>query len=138
MKIIKRDIDRLRGVELILSLIFYETQKRTKHDIRIGYLGGKRSAKEQNLLYKDKKSTKDGYIRIGKHQEGIAIDFVIYRSGKVTWYPDRYEDVWFTFLAVSKEFGVKLRWGGDWNRNGIRVDKDKNEKFLDAGHIELI
>jgi hypothetical protein len=138
MKLLRRDVGRLKNVDLMLCFIFYEVQKRTQHDIHIGYQGGRRSAAEQNDLYKSKKSSKDGYKKLSKHQKGIAIDFVVYKNGKAVWYPDVYEDVWYTFLAVSKEFRLKLRWGGDWNRNGIRVDKDKNEKFLDAGHVEMI
>lgn len=143
-RIIKRDIKRLLNVDLALCLIFYEVQKRTRYDIHIGYLGGCRTPEQQNGLYKDKRSSKDGYKKKSKHQPkgidntGRALDFVIYQGGKAVWYADMYEDVWYTFLAVSREFGIKLRWGGDWNMNGIRVDKDKNERFLDAGHIERV
>lgn len=128
----------MKGVDLTLCLIFYEVQKRAGFEIHIGYLGGRRSPEQQNDLYKDKKSTRDGYKKLSKHQSGKAIDFVIYQSSRAVWYADYYEDVWYTFNAVAQDFGVRLRWGGDWNRNGIRVDKDKNERFLDAGHIELI
>lgn len=36
-------------------------------------------------------------------------------------------------LGVAHKLGVKLRWGGDWNRNQFSGD----EKFLDLVHFEL-
>lgn len=35
---------------------------------------------------------------------------------------------------IAKQKGVKLRWGGDFNKNGRSAD----ESFLDLPHIELI
>lgn len=138
MRILTRDIKRLEGVDLGLCLVFYETQKRTSYKIHVGYLGGRRNAEQQNGLYLKKKSTKDGYNKRSKHQFGDALDFVIYSAGKAVWRADDYEEVWFTFLEVAAEFGVDIRWGGDWNMNGIRVDKDPKERLLDCGHVERI
>lgn len=44
----------------------------------------------------------------------------------------------FVYLAgymmmAARLLGVKLRWGGDWNRNMQISD----ERFLDLGHFEL-
>ena len=36
-------------------------------------------------------------------------------------------------LAVAHRHGVKLRWGGDWDRDGRSAD----ETFLDLPHFEL-
>ena len=138
MRILSRDIKRLKGVDLGLCLVFYEVQKRTGYEIHIGYQGGRRSPEEQNGLYKAKKSTKDGYNKKSKHQDGGALDFVIYSAGRAVWRADAYEEVWFTFLEVAAEFSIDMRWGGDWNMNGIRVDRDPNERLLDCGHVELI
>jgi peptidoglycan L-alanyl-D-glutamate endopeptidase CwlK len=35
--------------------------------------------------------------------------------------------------AVAFRYGVKLRWGGDWNRNNSTTD----EKSRDYGHFEI-
>ena len=32
----------------------------------------------------------------------------------------------------------KLRWGGDWDMDGERVDKDPDETFFDGPHFELV
>ena len=37
-------------------------------------------------------------------------------------------------LCHAKRLGLKIRWGGDWNRN---LDT-RDEKFRDYGHFEVI
>lgn len=37
-------------------------------------------------------------------------------------------------LAVAHQKGIKLRWGGDWNRNFDTRD----ENFRDYGHFEIV
>jgi peptidoglycan L-alanyl-D-glutamate endopeptidase CwlK len=37
-------------------------------------------------------------------------------------------------FAVASRYGFKLRWGGDWNRDGRTAD----ESFRDYGHFELL
>ncbi len=36
--------------------------------------------------------------------------------------------------AVAHSLGIKLRWGGDWNENGVFSD----EAFSDLPHFELL
>jgi peptidoglycan L-alanyl-D-glutamate endopeptidase CwlK len=41
-------------------------------------------------------------------------------------------------LAVAAELGVKLRWGGDWDGDGMtRSEGDTDERFVDLPHFEL-
>jgi peptidoglycan L-alanyl-D-glutamate endopeptidase CwlK len=37
-------------------------------------------------------------------------------------------------LTCAKQLGVKLRWGGDWDGDGNRL----NNKFNDLAHFELV
>lgn len=37
-------------------------------------------------------------------------------------------------LAVAKQLGIKIRWGGDWNGDL----KFRDEKFKDLPHFELV
>jgi len=135
----KRDLRRLRGVNLKLALIFYEAQRTCPYDIHVGYLGGYRTPEQQNELYRRDKSKKDGYRKLSKHQKGMAIDFVPYSGSNAIWDVEVYTVVADHIMYVAAEkFNTQLRWGADWNMNGIRVDKDPNEKFLDAGHLELV
>ncbi len=37
-------------------------------------------------------------------------------------------------LGVAEEMGIKLRWGGDWDRDG----QLKDQRFKDYPHFELV
>ncbi|MBA7613773.1 hypothetical protein ES703_21029 [subsurface metagenome] len=57
----------------------------------------KRSAQEQNRLYKKGLSKLDGYKKKSQHQFGKAIDIYLVRKGKISWAKWRYEvlhDYW--------------------------------------------
>ena len=41
-------------------------------------------------------------------------------------------------LLDACEITHELRWGADWDMDGIRVDKDPNESFFDGPHYELV
>lgn len=40
-------------------------------------------------------------------------------------------------LYARGEITHLLRWGADWDMDGVRVDKDPNETFFDGPHYEL-
>lgn len=91
-----------------------------------GITSGKRTAEEQNALFKQGASQLDGYARKSRHQSGKAIDFVVYdESGKVTWGWSYYERTSWAFKQASRELGIPIIWGGDWTN------------FKDGPHIEL-
>lgn len=62
-----------------------------------------------------------------------AFDFVPFIDGKPAW-EDReaFKDVAHHILMTADRLGIELRWGGDWNGDGIA-----NEKFVDMPHMEL-
>lgn len=37
-------------------------------------------------------------------------------------------------LGVAEGMGINVRWGGDWNRDGVT----KDERFFDGAHFELV
>jgi len=37
------------------------------------------------------------------------------------------------FFAAAQELGVRLRWGGDWDMDGLTTD----QSFMDWGHLEI-
>lgn len=91
-----------------------------------GITSGKRSAEEQNALFKQGASQLDGYVRKSRHQSGHAVDFVVYdENGKVTWGFSYYEQVSWAFKQAARELGVAIVWGGDW------------KSFKDGPHVEL-
>lgn len=136
---LKRDLRRLKGVTPRLIVVFYEAQKRSSYTFNIGYLGGRRTSQEQNELYKKKKSKKDGYKNLSKHQSGKAIDFVVYdANGKYIQTHSIYWEIFQLMNSISKElFDLPLRSGGDWDMDGIPVNEDPDESFADYGHVEI-
>lgn len=104
-------------------------------------LCGHRNEIEQDLAYKQ------GFSHVkwpyGKHNcmPSIAIDSAPYHE---QWPHIHYKDTdemeaykRLVFDCAEKR-GYKLRWGHDWDQDGIRGDKDEDETLYDAPHYELI
>ena len=70
-----------------------------------------------------------------KHNKtpSMAFDFVPFIDGKAAWeHLQAFKDVAHHILMTADKLGISLRWGGDWNCNGIA-----DEKFIDMPHMEL-
>jgi peptidoglycan L-alanyl-D-glutamate endopeptidase CwlK len=62
-----------------------------------------------------------------------AFDFVPVVDGKADWNNiQAFKDVAHHILMTGDLMYMSVRWGGDWNCNGIQ-----DEKFVDMPHIEL-
>lgn len=137
-KFSKRSLKRLKGVEPLLIAIFVDAISDSPYDFGIPRSGGYRSASEQNKLYKEGKSQRDGYKRRSYHQSGKAIDIFLYIGGKAYWDKDKLEEVAKHIQKVAKDkYKVELIWGGDWDNDGNRVDHDPDEKFFDGAHFQI-
>lgn len=133
-----RSLKRLEGVNTILIDILREGIKNSPYDFGIPQHGGMRTPEDQNYLFLSGKSTKDGYKKKSKHQSGKAIDIYLYIDGKASWNRDKLQDVAHHLQTIAKaNFNVNLRWGADWDMDGVRVDKDKDERFFDGAHFEI-
>jgi uncharacterized protein YcbK (DUF882 family) len=67
-----------------------------------------RNAKEQNQLFKEGKSTCDGYQKKSAHQSWLAMDIAIVEGGQTIWVRDAYEQLGQFWLAM----------GGTWDDSG--------------------
>lgn len=67
-----------------------------------------------------------------RHLTGHAIDVAAVVKGKIVWVIAPYTDIAKAFRQAGTELSVQLRWGGDFNGNGLPDDK-----FVDAVHFEL-
>ena len=88
-------------------------------------------------------ATQDEYFRTGKSQKK-------WPDGKHCSTPSRAVDVmpcpinWHDRAGIelfahvvqvkAKEMGIQIRWGGDWDQDGLSSD----EKFFDGPHYELV
>lgn len=110
----------------------------------IAIIHGKRDKVTQNKLYSKGKSTKrfpnsrhnktedtDHYA--DPYEVSDALDFGPYVNG-IPWEDTHvFAVIAGVFMAAAKDEGIKLRWGGDWNSNGLTTD----QTFMDWGHIEI-
>lgn len=102
---------------------------------------GHRNKIEQDLAYKLEKSQVKWPDGMHNFIPSLAVDSVPYHDKKphIHWKDiDEMEAYKRLVFDCAKKRGYKLRWGADWNANGIRVDKDPNERLLDGPHFELI
>lgn len=98
---------------------------------------GARTPEEQNELYRKGFSKRDGYINLSNHQpdaDGMASAVDI-----APWPVDWRDEKRFYLLAgfilcLAFQRGIRIRWGGDWDR-----DLDLNDQsFNDLAHYELV
>ena len=70
----------------------------------------------------------------------LAVDLAPLKSKAIDWNDTP------AFVAMAKLMrqaaaarGITLRWGGDWDRDGLtRADGDRDERFVDMPHFELV
>ena len=130
----ERSLFRLKDVNIKIINLSLLAIKRTPIDFGIAWMGGKRTAEEQNQLFKDGYSQCDGYEKISKHQSGDAVDLNVFINGSVVDNKEMLCVVAGVMFACANELNIKIRWGGDWDS-----DSDvRDNKFNDLYHYELI
>ena len=111
-----------------LAMVMLDALKTMDHSIIEGY----RNEERQNELF-DAGKSKLRYPD-GKHNcmPSLAVDAIPY---PVDW-EDRERMTLFAgiVLGVASQFGIAIRWGGDWNGDG----QVKDNKFDDLVHFELV
>ncbi len=120
--------------------------------IDFGVAHGHRSPEVQNKLYQQGRTTpgkivthKDGFKKKSKHNHfpSMAIDIYCWPK-KIMWDEDHLCVLGGVIIATAKNLKARglikheLRWGNDWNSDGVLVQKDPNERFIDLPHFELI
>jgi peptidoglycan L-alanyl-D-glutamate endopeptidase CwlK len=145
-KFSKTSLDTLSTVYGPLQALVHSVLSNSPYDFGIPNTGGKRTAEEQNVLYKKGWSKLDGYKKKSYHQSGKAVDIFLVKNGKADYESkDRYKEVADLFkkhFDILKDLGVfssksTITWGGDWNGNGVPIWEDPNENFIDIPHFEI-
>lgn len=116
-KLSKRSLGRLQDVDPILIAIVVDAIRESPYDFGIPQHGGKRTADEQNLLFKQipKVTYRDGFIKKSYHQTGKAFDIFIIVDGKATWKSKYYRIVSAHIVSIARDkYKVDLKWGGSW------------------------
>lgn len=116
-------------------------------DFGVPYMGGLRSAKEQNSIYKEHNSECDGFKKLSFHQltfddgKGQALDLVPYIAGIGFSYEayGRFGIIGMLMLEAWEELQEQglipkdlfLHWGGLWSH------KDPKKLGWDLAHYEI-
>lgn len=116
---------RMNGVNKQLRNVAYRALEISKVDFGIPEHGGRRTAEEQNQLFKDGKSKADGYEKLSYHQSGNALDVYAFVDGKASWEKEHLAMVAAAMLQAAAEMGVKVEWGGLW------------KSFQDMPHFQI-
>jgi len=122
-KLGKKSQERLRGVNSQLVNILFELVK----IMDITVIEGVRTQERQDKLVAEGKSK----TKFSKHITGRAVDIAPY---PIDWEDrDRFHYMGGMLRGISKQMGVDVRWGGDWDSDG----ETKDNNFDDLVHIEL-
>lgn len=123
-KFSQKSLEKLASVDIKLQTLAKKVLEISPFDF--GITEGFRDRTRQNALFNEGKSNCDGYTNISKHQQGLAIDIIVYdENGKGTWEPKYYYQVAGIFKAIAKQLNINIRWGGDF------------KNLVDMPHFEL-
>jgi len=98
---------------------------------------GLRTIERQRELYaqgRTKPGKKVTWTLHSKHIEGTAVDLVPVINGKADWETlAHFNTLAKAVMQAAKELGVKVRWGADWDMDGIPREEGEH----DSPHFEL-
>ena len=102
-----------------------------------GISEGHRSLETQKKYFKEGKSKLDGVTKLSKHQRmpSHAVDIYAYHSGKAQWDKESIIFLAGIIIGVAKKMRVRIRWGGNWDGDGIIIH---DQSFQDLVHFEVI
>ena len=144
----KGSVRNINTVYKVLQILAREIIIRSPYDLTVLKSGGKRTNKEQNVIYLAGNSKCDGYIKISYHQSGFAIDFVPFINGKATWLnglafltvAKLIFEIWDEMIESGETEGYFLHWGGYWGDQDLDGDgllEITDKLGWDMAHYEL-
>ena len=131
---------KLATVHPLLSKVAVRALEICPYDITIVH--GWRGEDVQNALFdrgaSQKKFPLSKHNRLGSNgqPQSEAIDFAPYINGSIPWDDTHiFAVVAGSLFAAALEIDATLRWGGDWDGDGLSKG---DQKFFDYGHIEIL
>ena len=95
---------------------------------------GRRGKEDQDRAFKEGKSKLKYPQSRHNSDPSEAVDIAPFVNGKVSWNTQHCLVLAGLMLAAASELGVKVRWGGNWDRDGEPVT---DQTFNDLVHFEL-
>lgn len=126
----QRSLNNLKGVDARLVKVVTRALELTSVDFIV--IEGLRTIERQRELYAQGRTAPGKVVTwtmSSKHLEGRAVDLL-----PVAGWDGDFAAVSRAMMKASKELGVKIRWGADWNQNGRPYEKGET----DSPHFELI
>ena len=114
---------RMQGVDPLLLECAERALALSKFDMSIPWMGGLRTAEEQNAIFKDGNSKFDGYEKKSYHQSGKAIDIIpvgkepYNNTRAMNHYANLMLFVWQIMIREGKTDKI-MRWGGTFGASG--------------------
>lgn len=129
----KASEDRLLSVRPELAAVCRRALGYNVLDITV--VQGKRSKEEQDKAFRIGAS-KLKYPESKHNTEPLssAVDVAAFVNGKVSWNHQHCLVLAGLMLAAASELNVKVRWGGNWDRDG---EPCTDQTFDDLVHFEL-
>ena len=136
-KLSQRSLNRLVGVNENLVNVVKRAIEISEVDFM--FIEGLRTKLRQEELYAQGR-TKPGKVVTwtmkSKHIDGLAVDIApCNKDGSINWNDlkmfDKMADAMF---KAAKELNINIRWGRDWDMDGIRGEKGET----DSPHFELV
>lgn len=134
-KFSKLSESRLQGVKPQLVSVVRRALEISAVDFMVSE--GLRTIERQRELYaqgRTKPGPKVTWTLHSKHLEGNAVDLVPYVNGKVDWNNlKNFDAIAKAMMQASRELRVPIRWGADWDMDGLPREKGET----DSPHFEL-
>lgn len=132
-----RSMLRLRGVDRRLVRVAELALSRSPFDMTV--IEGLRTAERQAQLYAQGRTTPGPVVTWtlkSKHIDGKAIDLgPLDGKGQIAWNNrELFLEMSGLMFKAAEELGVQIRWGADWDRDGIPYEKGE----YDGPHFELV
>lgn len=125
----ERSLSRLDGVHPDLLAVAHYAIRTSPYDFGIPETGGVRDEETQRRLVADGKSK----TMRSRHRTGHAFDFYAFVSGAASWKTEHVLAVHDAIVSAARALDVPLRWGGDWDMDGVPRERGEN----DLVHHEL-
>ncbi|MCK5600424.1 M15 family peptidase [Candidatus Pacearchaeota archaeon] len=139
----KTSTERLLTCYRDIQAIMHEAIARS--DVDISVVCGQRGEEDQEEAFADGNSKAHyGESPHNVEPKSFAVDVIPWAEGKGQWNNEElFNRIAVHILAANKKLleegivSVQLRWGNDWDGDGIPVDKDPDERFKDMPHWEI-
>ena len=131
----ERSEKRLEGVNPTLVSVVRRAAKRLPFSLFV--VEGLRTRERQAELYaqgRTKPGKKVTWTLHSRHIEGKAVDLAPIIDGVIDWNDlKKFDQIGKAMIEAGKEVGVLVRWGADWDMDGLPRERGES----DSPHFEI-